>query len=117
MAIVVVDGDAQEGGDIEDAVDGVRPVARPAGLVKRADRRDRRGSDGRERGQDRVDRGIVEAWREAGFRPCPVRIVLGGDLGEASLKDLGVDRDQVAGDLGGAPRPIGKRATGREPRG
>ena len=33
--VVVVDGDAQEAGDIEDAVGGVRPVAGPAGVVER----------------------------------------------------------------------------------
>ncbi len=103
MVPVVVHGDAQQALDVEDAVRGVGPVARPAGVVERPDRGDRRRPDGGERRNDRLDRGAVIARRQARLGPRPVGVVLHDDPRQAGLPDLALDGDEVAHDLGGTP--------------
>ena len=117
MALVVVDGQAEQAGDIEDgrtsrgsrsAPSRHRPAPgrwRPS--VARA-WRTRPGSV--------VEGRAVEAWREPRFRPGPMRVVLPASWATACQTDLVLDGDEVADDLGRAPLARrDRRARPREP--
>ena len=106
---VVVVGDPEQAGDVQPAIRRMGPGPGPAGVVEGTDGRDGDGSGGRECGQDLLERRVVEAGRKAGFGPCPVRVVLGGDAGQTRSPDRLLDRDEMADRLVRAPLAGGDR--------
>ena len=78
----MVDRDAQQAGDVEDAVRRVGPKTRPTGIVESLDGRDRRRPGGREQRGDLLEPDPVEPRRESRLDPLPVRVILGRDACE-----------------------------------